>query len=313
MARPAHARSLVAALASAVACLVSCGGDVQNAAPPANRPASTGTFSSGGPITSSGAGGTFDTTGFGGYGGDFGTGGGFDDDGAAGTGGAGTGGAGTGDADRCASGATDEYELSDLNWIGTPINGLGPVERDTSNGDAAAGDGRPISIGGTMFDKGLGVHANSSVTFGLGGKCKTFSAYVGADDEVSSASITFEVWVDGQRSYSSPSLVRSGQAPTFVEVDVSCASNLRLVVTDGVVDGNANDHADWGDAKVTCVSKPGGPVADASIDRGADATPDASSPIDASDDSVGVEPDASITDARIDRPADATFDRRRPF
>jgi hypothetical protein len=264
----------------------------------------------------SGAGGTFDTTGFGGYGGDFGVGGGFDDDGAAGSGGA-------DDVDGgCATGITHDYYLSDLNWIGTPINGLGPVERDMSNGDAAAGDGRPMSIGGTPFEKGLGVHANSSVEFGLGGKCKTFSAYVGADDEVSAASITFEVWVNGQRSYSSPALVRSGQAPTLVELDVSCASSLRLVVTDGVVDGNVGDSADWGDAKVTCTSKPGASSADAAVDRAADApsTPDASSVVDAvvapdvspPVDAGGASPDASIVDATIDRPADATFERRRP-
>src|SRR4029079_17368363 len=41
----------------------------------------------------------------------------------------------------------------------TPIyaaNGLGPVERDTNNGATAAGDGTPIKIRGTAFDKGLG-------------------------------------------------------------------------------------------------------------------------------------------------------------
>src|SRR6185436_14415279 len=149
-----------------------------------------------------------------------------------------------------------------------PTNGFGPVERDTSNGEAAAGDGRPMSIAGMPFAKGLGVHANSSVEFGLAGKCTTFSAYVGADDEVSSASVTFEVWVDGQRTFSSPQLVRSGQAAELVEIDVTCASSLRLVVTDGVVDGNSRDHADWGDAKVTCVTKPGGSYVDAAIDRG---------------------------------------------
>jgi hypothetical protein len=215
--------------------------------------------------TSSGSGG-FDPTGGGGdfgvggdfgIGGDFGVGGDFGDDGGA------LDGAGGG----CGLGATSTFELSDLNWIGTPVNGLGPVERDTSNGQAAAGDGGPMSIAGMGFAKGLGAHANSSIEFDLGGKCRTFTSFVGADDEVTGASITFEVWVDGKRAYSSPGLVRSGQAAAFVSVDVSCASNLRLVVTDGVVDGNANDHADWAEAKVTCVSRPGGALVDAAVDR----------------------------------------------
>ena len=63
----------------------------------------------------SGAGGTYDTTGLGGWGGDFGVGGGFDEDGAAGSGGD------QGDA-NCASGTASEFYLSDLNWIGTATN-----------------------------------------------------------------------------------------------------------------------------------------------------------------------------------------------
>ncbi len=158
--------------------------------------------------------------------------------------------------DACSVGIVGTFYLSDLNWVGTPVNGFGPVEKDTSNGDSLAGDGNPITIKGVTYAKGLGAHANSSIEYDLQGKCTTFSAYVGADDEVSAASITFEVWVDGQRSYSSPSLVVSGQPAAFVSVDVRCATSLRLVVTDGVVNGNTADHADWADAKVSCVSAP---------------------------------------------------------
>jgi len=293
MSRPADACfSLLPFACAAAMWLASCQGDVQRAAPAANRPPSS-TFVTSGDTVGSGAGGTYDTTGLGGWGGDIGVGGGIDEDGAAGSGGD------QGDA-NCAFGTANEFYLSDLTWIGTATNGFGPVERDTSNGEMAPRDGRPMSISGMPFQKGLGVHANSSVEFGLGGKCKTFSAYVGADDEVSSASITFEVWVDGMRTYSSPALVRSGQAATLVEVDVSCASSLRLVVTDGVVDGNARDHADWGDARVTCVTRPGGAYVDASIDQGRDASVD-----QGRDASVDQGRDASVDQSR-DSPTDAS-------
>jgi hypothetical protein len=46
--------------------------------------------------------------------------------------------------------------LSDLSW-GQAVNGLGPVERDRSNGGAAAGDGKTITLNSTTFAKGLGV------------------------------------------------------------------------------------------------------------------------------------------------------------
>ncbi|MFI6095780.1 NPCBM/NEW2 domain-containing protein [Lentzea sp. NPDC051213] len=42
-------------------------------------------------------------------------------------------------------------------------NGWGSVERDTSNGEAELGDGRPISLRGTGFPRGLGTHARSEI------------------------------------------------------------------------------------------------------------------------------------------------------
>jgi NPCBM/NEW2 domain len=73
--------------------------------------------------------------------------------------------------------------VSDLSFVSSS-NGWGPVERDTSNGEQAAGDGHPITIRGTVYAKGLGVHADSDVAFFLGGNCSRFTATVGIDDEV---------------------------------------------------------------------------------------------------------------------------------
>ncbi|MGW0520286.1 NPCBM/NEW2 domain-containing protein [Crossiella sp. NPDC003009] len=63
------------------------------------------------------------------------------------------------------------------------VNSWGPVERDRSNGEQAATDGRPISIGGVRYQTGLGVHAASSVRIYLGAACSVFSAQAGVDDE----------------------------------------------------------------------------------------------------------------------------------
>ena len=45
----------------------------------------------------------------------------------------------------------------------------------TSNGESAAGDGRPITIGGVVYGKGLGVHAPSTVAYYTGRSCETVS------------------------------------------------------------------------------------------------------------------------------------------
>jgi hypothetical protein len=154
--------------------------------------------------------------------------------------------------------ALQSFFLSDVNWVGTPTNGWGPVERDTSNGEQAAGDGHVMSINGVTFAKGLGVHANSTIEYALAGKCSTFTASVGHDDETSPGSVVFEVWLDGTRYYQS-SVQRPAQPAESVSLDVSCVNKLQLVVTDAG-DGANNDHADWANAKITCTDPPGGLV-----------------------------------------------------
>jgi NPCBM/NEW2 domain-containing protein len=88
----------------------------------------------------------------------------------------------------------------------TPVtNGFGPVERDRSNGEDAASDGVPLSINGTKYAKGLGVHAYSEIRLALNGRCSAFKADVGVDDEVGSrGSVVFHVMVDGIERYTSP-------------------------------------------------------------------------------------------------------------
>ncbi|HXJ41230.1 MAG TPA: NPCBM/NEW2 domain-containing protein, partial [Bryobacteraceae bacterium] len=141
--------------------------------------------------------------------------------------------------------------LSDLAWI-SMTNGWGPVERDTSNGESAAGDGRPITIRGATFPKGLGGHAASDVRFNLGNACSTFSAVVGIDDEVpvGTGSVVFQVWADGAKLYDSGVLTRASAAVT-VNTTVTGKGQLQLVITDSG-NGNSYDHGDWANAKIVC-------------------------------------------------------------
>jgi hypothetical protein len=139
--------------------------------------------------------------------------------------------------------------VSDLTLV-KAVNGWGPVEKDASNGENAAGDGRPLSIGGTTYAKGLGVHANSKVRVYLGGGCTRFTATAGVDDEVGdNGSVSFQVIADGRTLATTPVLYGS-DGGTPVDVDVTGARWLDLLV-DG--DGDVStDHADWADAKLTC-------------------------------------------------------------
>ncbi|HVV17920.1 MAG TPA: beta-galactosidase [Pseudonocardiaceae bacterium] len=130
-------------------------------------------------------------------------------------------------------------------------NGWGPVERDTSNGEQAAGDGKPITIDGITYTKGLGTNSISDVQIYLGGKCTTFTAQVGVDDEQHGAgTVTFSVTADGRTLVTTPT-IKGGQAATPIDVDVTGAQVLSLVVGDAG-DGNGNDHGDWAVPTLTC-------------------------------------------------------------
>ncbi|MFD8419409.1 NPCBM/NEW2 domain-containing protein [Streptomyces sp. NPDC059466] len=140
--------------------------------------------------------------------------------------------------------------LGDLPWM-SAANGYGPVERDTSNGESAAGDGHPITLGGVVHAKGLGVHAASAVEYYTGRQCESVTADVGVDDEKGDrGTVAFEIWADGTEVASTGVLTNTMPAQPL-SADVSGAQVVRLVVTDGG-DGIDSDHADWADARLTC-------------------------------------------------------------
>jgi hypothetical protein len=138
----------------------------------------------------------------------------------------------------------------DLAWLRSS-NGWGPPEVDRSNGERASDDGGPIRIGTAAFDHGIGAHAPSRIVVELDGRCSLFLADVGLDEEVGDrGSVVFEVWGDGERLAVS-GIVRGPQVAVPIAADLEGVGRMTLVVTPGG-DGNAFDHADWGDARLAC-------------------------------------------------------------
>lgn len=140
--------------------------------------------------------------------------------------------------------------LSDLPFV-SEVNGWGPVERDRSNGELAAGDGRKLTLNGMTYPKGIGAHSASDIVIALPPSCTTFTAFVGVDDEVGDAgSVGFEVFGDAVKLYDSGLLI--GTSPTAaVNLSIAGFTQLRLVVNDGI-DGTVADHGDWASARITC-------------------------------------------------------------
>ncbi|MFC5801748.1 NPCBM/NEW2 domain-containing protein [Streptomyces formicae] len=144
--------------------------------------------------------------------------------------------------------------LSDTPWVKS-TNGWGPMERDMTNGDQPQGDGTPLTIGGTVYAKGLGTHAWSEAVYYTAGRCTTLTADVGVDDSqdhvaAQRGTVTFEVWTDREKAVDTGKVSWQDSA-RHLEVDISGAQFVSLVATTAD-DGNGNDHADWADLKVSC-------------------------------------------------------------
>ncbi len=146
-----------------------------------------------------------------------------------------------------------ENFLSDLSFT-RASNGWGALELDRSNGDKLEADGPTLSLNGSKYGKGLGVHAPSEIRFDLAGKCSTFSSLIGLDDEVITSgygSVTFEILADGVQKFRSATM-KPGESK-LVRVDLTGARELRLMVSDAG-DNNWYDRADWINPKLTCTN-----------------------------------------------------------
>ncbi|WP_199853051.1 NPCBM/NEW2 domain-containing protein [Plantactinospora sp. BC1] len=129
-------------------------------------------------------------------------------------------------------------------------NALGPVEADQSNGGGAGGDGNLITIGGRVYNRGIGTTAPSELFYLVAG-CTHLVTDVGIDDEApATAPVTFTVHAD-DRVVASSGPVSPGAAPVTLTADLTGASGLRLVATG---DATGQAHADWAAPILTCGS-----------------------------------------------------------
>ena len=109
------------------------------------------------------------------------------------------------------------------------------------------------------YSKGIGAHANSEVVYNIENKgYEYFESYIGVDQwaKNTTASVTFEVWVDGEKKFDSK-VFKHDTDSGYVRVNVSGAKEVKLITTDAKISGNSYDHSIWADAKfITNNSKP---------------------------------------------------------
>ncbi len=139
------------------------------------------------------------------------------------------------------SGAAQVVWLDELD-VSLAHSGWGNTQSKKSIG------GNPLRLAGKTYERGIGTHPMGAFTIALAGGTKRFTGLVGLDDEVGrSGSAEFRIEADGKLRWTS-GVMRGGDPPKPVDVDLTGVKLLRLVVTDGG-DGYGNDHVDWVDAR----------------------------------------------------------------
>jgi hypothetical protein len=111
--------------------------------------------------------------------------------------------------------------------------------------------GESMDIGGFVYQKGVGVHAMSRLTYRLGGKFKVFKADVGIDGRLETAGrVVFAVLGDGKELYRSPVVQgRCSGGGLAIDLPVEGVNEMTLYV-DPTEDLDQSDVANWGAARV---------------------------------------------------------------
>ncbi len=119
--------------------------------------------------------------------------------------------------------------------------------------DRSVGGGR-LRAKDVVYTKGLGMHSTSRLSYRLRGPYRRLEAELAVDDSAGGlGSVTFRVFVaddagEWKPAYGSP-VVRGGDAPLSMSVDLSGAKHIALIV-DFADRGDVLDHADWLSARL---------------------------------------------------------------
>ena len=109
--------------------------------------------------------------------------------------------------------------------------------------------GTRLRAGGKIYPKGVGMHSTSRLTFRLAKAYRRFEAEVAIDDQTQlRGSVIFRVLAGPREIYKS-GIVRGGDPPLRVSVDLGGVDQLSLIV-DYADRADALDHADWLNARL---------------------------------------------------------------
>jgi hypothetical protein len=134
--------------------------------------------------------------------------------------------------------ALEPVAVKEAGWLGVSF----PWRRDVSV------SGKPLTMGGRVFGRGLGVHSRSSLAVALDGRFTLLTGVIGLDDAGGGAGdVEFVVRGDGKALLRAA--MKTGDAPRPLRVAVRGVARLELLVDFGG-NGDTGDHADWAELRL---------------------------------------------------------------
>jgi hypothetical protein len=110
--------------------------------------------------------------------------------------------------------------------------------------------GRDLRLHGGTYDKGLGMHSQSRLTYDLAGGYRRFEALAGLDDSAdATGGAQIKVLVDGRPQEMSEARGELDGGPRHVRINVAGAKELTLVV-EFSRRGDVQGHVNWADARL---------------------------------------------------------------
>lgn len=128
--------------------------------------------------------------------------------------------------------------VAEAGWFGTRF----PWRRDASV------SGQPLMLRGRTFERGLGVHSRSSLTYALNRKFSLLTGVVGLDDDGGKPGcVHFVVRGDGRELFHAT--MSGADDPKPLRVNVAGVDRMELLV-DFARDEDTGDRADWADLRL---------------------------------------------------------------
>jgi hypothetical protein len=111
--------------------------------------------------------------------------------------------------------------------------------------------GCELRLGGSAYDKGIGMHSHSRLSYDLGGAYRRFEAIVGLDDQTGrNGSVRIKVRGDGKALDMAPDHeLTAAIGPLAVSVSVAVVKELTLEVEFGQ-GADVEDHVNWVNARL---------------------------------------------------------------